>query len=253
MTGASGLADLASGSAPLDDGRAAHASPRPTFILNFHGLGPPPATVPLAEHEYWLAPERFAALLVTARELTAASGVDLAITFDDGNRSDWAEAVPRLEALGLRASFFVLAGRLNRPGYLSPADLRELARRGMTIGSHGFDHVDWRGCAAGELDRELIGARRVIEDAVGAPVTHVGVPFGAYDRRVLKRLRALGYTAIHTSDGGFAPRLGLRPRNTMRATASERDLARLFARERTTPRRLRRRLATARRVFWPIV
>ena len=78
------------------------------------------------------------------------------------------------------------------------------------------------------------------------------MPFGAYDRRVLKRLRASGYATIHTSDRGFAPRFGLHPRNTMRTTVTETGLRRVFVAERTLLRRLRRQLAMAARVLWPI-
>ena len=43
-------------------------------------------------------------------------GPGVRISFDDGNASDIELALPRLEERGLRATFFVLAGRLDEPG-----------------------------------------------------------------------------------------------------------------------------------------
>lgn len=244
-------ADLNAPSATRAPSAGLPSGPGRTFILNFHGLGAPPDWVPSAERDYWLSPLVFTALLRTAIAETARAGTALAITFDDGNRSDLDVAAPGLQALGLTATFFVLAGRLDTRGYLSAADVRELDRAGMAIGSHGFDHVDWRKASDRELDRELIEARQVLEQALGKPIDAVGVPFGGYDRRVLRRLTSLGYRAIHTSDRGFAPRLGLLPRNTMTTGIAAPDLPSLFAAELAWGRRLRRRVAMVRKCYGP--
>ena len=68
------------------------------------------------------------------------------ITFDDGNASDVEVALPALRERGLAATFFVCAGRIGEPGYLDADQLRELADAGMSVGSHGWDHVDCGGC-----------------------------------------------------------------------------------------------------------
>ena len=38
----------------------------------------------------------------------------------------------------------------------------------------------------------------------GTPVTEAALPLGRYDRDLLAHLRALGYTAVHTSDRRWA-------------------------------------------------
>lgn len=70
----------------------------------------------------------------------------------------------------------------------------------MTIGSHGMNHRPWRRLSAAERDEELVAARERIADVVGRPVTEAALPTGAYDRRVLRDLRRLAYSAVHTSD-----------------------------------------------------
>jgi peptidoglycan/xylan/chitin deacetylase (PgdA/CDA1 family) len=76
----------------------------------------------------------------------------------------------------------------------------------MAIGSHGWDHRDWRGMNDAEAERELTGAHRVLTNLIGHEVTRVAIPFGSYDRHVLRRLRAAKVSCAYTSDGGRARR-----------------------------------------------
>ncbi len=41
-------------------------------------------------------------------------------------------------------------------------------------------------------------------NSIGEPVSSVAIPFGSYDRRVLRRLRGAGLRRVYTSDGGRA-------------------------------------------------
>jgi peptidoglycan/xylan/chitin deacetylase (PgdA/CDA1 family) len=157
----------------------------------------------------------FEALLDTVAPLSAATGVPIEITFDDGNLSDATIALPALVKRGLRATFFVCAGRIGQPGYLDALALREMLSAGMAIGSHGWQHVDWRHCDDAVLERETQGALDAIGDVLGQTINQVGVPFGSYDRRVLSRLRRCALRTVFTSDGGRAQATGwLVPRHS---------------------------------------
>ena len=186
--------------------------------------------------------DRFEAMLDQLSDLS-----QVAITFDDGNTSDIEIAYPALRDRGLRASFFILAGRLGTPGSLGVDDIRQLVRDGMTIGSHGRRHCDWTTIDQATLEDEVAGTRRELESVIGAPVTGAACPFGAYDRRVLRALRDAGYREVYTSDGGPAkPEAWLRPRNTVTALGADRfsDLmgdARKLGLARTLKRAVKRR------------
>jgi peptidoglycan/xylan/chitin deacetylase (PgdA/CDA1 family) len=185
----------------------------PVLNLTFHGIGEPPAAVGVAERDVWLSEADFAASLDAIRTLPEAT-----VSFDDGNSSDLQIALPALLERGISATFFVVAGRLGEPDYLSAADLRTLRDEGMTIGLHGMHHQGWRGLSDDDLDEEISVARRRLEDAAGARLDAAACPFGAYDRRVLARLRRAGFAAVFTSDGGWATRgAWLQARNTFRA------------------------------------
>lgn len=167
--------------------------------LVFHGIGAASRAMEPGEEDYWLDEDDFQAVLrrVAPRD-------DIRLSFDDGNASDLEIALPALVAYGLRASFFVVVGRVDGAGFLTRAGIRRLAEAGMGIGSHGMHHKPWRGLPAPELEREVRESRRVLGEIVDRPVHDAACPFGQYDRTVLRSLRKAGYERVYTSDGGLA-------------------------------------------------
>ena len=210
-------------------------------IVNFHGLGPQPDHIDAGEANVWCAdPGLYAALLDETHAEAAAQSLDYLITFDDGNRSDLDHGLPALAERGMTAIFFPCAGRLEQAGYLDKTALRDLVGAGMTIGSHGWSHVDWRKTPA--MDREVVEAKDRIEQAAGAPVTPVAIPFGSYDRNVLKR--AAVFDTIYTSDAALAdPRAWVQPRYSYTRSWTPGAVRHVIADGRKPARRVRQKLA----------
>jgi peptidoglycan/xylan/chitin deacetylase (PgdA/CDA1 family) len=65
------------------------------------------------------------------------------LTFDDGRVSDYETAYPLLRELGWEADFFVNTATVGSKGFLSWSQIAEMHRGGMSIQSHGHDHVAW--------------------------------------------------------------------------------------------------------------
>jgi peptidoglycan/xylan/chitin deacetylase (PgdA/CDA1 family) len=168
------------------------------LILTFHGLGEPSGTLGDGEATVWVPVHWFEEIL----DALPRHGVKLA--FDDGNASDLEYALPALTQRGVTARFFPLAGRIGMAGYLSAGDIRQLSGAGMRIGSHGLHHRDWRTLDDRELCEELTVSRHTLAEILGSEITEAACPFGSYDRRVLRALRAAGYTRVFSSDGGTA-------------------------------------------------
>ncbi|HEY8472303.1 MAG TPA: polysaccharide deacetylase family protein [Natronosporangium sp.] len=185
---------------------------RHAINICFHGIGTPRRELEPGEAPYWVTEPRFLEILDEV-----ATWPRTRLSFDDGNASDVEIALPALLERGLRADFFVLAGRLGKPGSLSEADLRELTRHGMGIGSHGMAHRSWRGLDPAGRREEFVEARERLAAAAGVPVDTAACPLGRYDRRVLAELRRLGYTRVYTSDRRPArPDGWLQPRHSVR-------------------------------------
>jgi peptidoglycan/xylan/chitin deacetylase (PgdA/CDA1 family) len=209
--------------------------------LTFHGVGDHGRALEAAEEHVWLSAADFEAVLDAA-----VGRDDVRITFDDGNASDVAHALPALSRRGLSATFFVVAGRLGEPGFLDADDVRALAAAGMTIGCHGMRHRPWRRLDDRDLVEELVESRKVLEAVVERPVTGAACPFGAYDRRVLRSLRQSGYEQVYTSDTGMAtPDRWLQVRNTVCRGDGGDLLERIVSSERSRGHALRRRAKLA--------
>jgi peptidoglycan/xylan/chitin deacetylase (PgdA/CDA1 family) len=189
--------------------------------ITFHGIGEVPETVSGGEAAVWVDPDDFHAALDRL-----APHERVRITFDDGNRSDVELALPALKDRGLVGRFFVVVDRIGETGYLDADDLRELAREGMTIGSHGVAHRPWRTVDDAALSDEVMRSRQVLESIVGRPVVEAACPFGSYDRRVLRAVRRAGYCRVYTSDGGWThDAFWLQARNTLRAGTAAKTAA----------------------------
>jgi peptidoglycan/xylan/chitin deacetylase (PgdA/CDA1 family) len=179
----------------------------------FHGIGTPGRELEPGENRYWITVDTYLRVLDDLATWPAVR-----ISFDDGNASDVEIGLPALLERGLAAEFFVLAGRLGAPGSLSEPAVKELAASGMAVGTHGMNHIPWRGLDPQTQRAELVEARARIAAAAGTDVTAAACPLGRYDRRLLAELRRLGYTRVYTSDRRAAdPNAWLQPRYSIRA------------------------------------
>ena len=126
-------------------------------------------------------------------------GRNVAMTFDDGCETDLLIAAPILRQAGFNATFFITCGRLGKPGYLSPAQLRELSGQGFEIGCHSMTHAYLTDLDESGLRHEISDAKLQLEQIIGAPVNHFSCPGGRCDERGVSVARAAGYRTLATS------------------------------------------------------
>lgn len=124
------------------------------------------------------------------------------LTFDDGHASNYGLAFPALVDHGMRADFFVNPGNVGKPGFASWAQLREMDAAGMSIQSHGYDHVYLTSLGSDALRERLHAARIRIEDGVGSPVTLLAPPGGRMPAGLPGIARQCGYRHVLSSRPG---------------------------------------------------
>lgn len=188
----------------------------PESVINvcFHGIGTPARELEPGEAPYWISVDTFQRVL---DDLTTWPK-PVRISFDDGNASDVEIGLPALLSRGLEADFFVLAGRFGGRGSLDEPAVKELVAAGMTVGTHGMNHIPWRGLDPATNKAELVDARAMIAAVTGTTVDTAACPLGRYDRRLLGGLRTLGYRRVFTSDRRAAdPNAWLQPRFSIRS------------------------------------
>jgi peptidoglycan/xylan/chitin deacetylase (PgdA/CDA1 family) len=194
------------------------------FVLNFHLIGKPKRALAEGEEDVSLERGQFVEILDAVSDRD-----DVLLTFDDGNRSDVTAVLPELQRRGLQAQFFICPARFGTAEFVDESDVRELQLAGMSVGSHGMDHVQWRKLQPSALDREIVQAKRVLEETLQTPIDAAACPFGAYDRRALRALRGAGFQRVYTSDGGAAnAKEWLVARNTVRRSDSAESIERML-------------------------
>jgi len=82
--------------------------------------------------------------------------------------------------------------------YLDAVEIRDLARRGWSIGSHGVTHSILVGLAEEQQRLELEASRARIEEVLGAAPRTFAYPDGAWDEPTAERVREAGYAGAVT-------------------------------------------------------
>jgi Polysaccharide deacetylase len=138
--------------------------------------------------------------LYLAMRRTAEVNLFPELTFDDGHISNFEQALPCLQSRELTARFFITAGWTGtKAGYMGWNELRRLHEAGQPIGAHGLTHTLLTHCDENQLRAELVDARSMLEDGLGASITTMSLPGGRSNRRVLEACQEAGYDRIYTS------------------------------------------------------
>ncbi len=135
-------------------------------------------------------------------EKKAFEANSVVVTLDDGDRSTYEKAFPILKKLGIPATLFLYTDFPGKGG-VSWAEVIEMSKNGISIGSHTVHHINLTEQKTGEtrekyLERircELIESKKVIEEKIGQPVLYLNYPYGRQNETVEKEAASAGYTA----------------------------------------------------------
>ena len=187
---------------------------RGPILLMYHGT---PCGEQHPSSRYSLSASRFAEQLSLLQELgwhtacvrdflqaeTLAEKTAV-LTFDDGYANNYDGAFFPLLERGMRATWLVVSGTLG--GYshwtkphtapslmMTKEQLRELAESGMEIGSHTRTHPDLTTLSESELEKEISGSRKELEDHLGQEVLSFAYPYGRISTEAVNAVRQAGY------------------------------------------------------------
>jgi peptidoglycan/xylan/chitin deacetylase (PgdA/CDA1 family) len=120
--------------------------------------------------------------------------------FDDGGACAL-DIADRLERAGWRGYFHITTDRIGTPGFVTAADLRQLAARGHVLGSHSCSHPTRMSSLPPDLLlREWTASKAKLEDLVGAPIRVASVPGGFCSHRVVMAADRAGIEILFTSE-----------------------------------------------------
>ncbi|MGA2966891.1 MAG: polysaccharide deacetylase family protein [Terriglobales bacterium] len=147
----------------------------------------------------------------------------VSLTFDDGFRCQFEKALPVLNGYGMPATFFLIANQDSTHdrwlGHTNDwwkidwreddiAMLKQLARDGHEIGSHGVTHHPAKIREQDQADAEARESKRLIEGWVGATVSSFCYPFYWSHCYLAEAVKNAGYEQAR--GGGMLPSYGPR-------------------------------------------
>ena len=150
------------------------------------------------EHLSFLREQEFCVLPVSGLQ-EGPCGRNAILTFDDGLASHYELAFPALMEQRMSATFFVTTALVDAPGYVTWSQLREMSAAGMTIGSHGLEHIYYPVLPPAKAERELHTSRMTLEDRLGVPVSTFSATFGSLDRSLTDTAQRAGFRWICSS------------------------------------------------------
>jgi peptidoglycan/xylan/chitin deacetylase (PgdA/CDA1 family) len=152
----------------------------------------------------WLKHKGFRTLSLGEAWKRLESGEDLSkevvITFDDGYRDFYTDAMDILKQCGFIATIFLVtdrirntAARIEGADYLTWSEVRELRGEGIRFGSHTVTHPDLRSLAPDQIEYELGCSKETIEQELGEAIQEFSYPhaFPEEDTSFLRFLRDL--------------------------------------------------------------
>lgn len=143
-------------------------------------------------------------------------GKVVGLTFDDGYRNVFENALPVLRENGFTATNYFVVNQLDggntwdydegvmHADLMSLEEMREWVRQGMEVGSHTLDHPRLPTLTAVEAEAQIRGSRERLEDMVGVPVSAFCYPYGAENADLRALAKRAGYTNATTTARGLA-------------------------------------------------
>ena len=172
--------------------------PDPSIMKNFLITFAIFTTVGIAVGEDAIPSARIAAF---AGDCAAA----ISYTFDDGLRDQFTHAVPMLNEVGFKGTFFVIPGSIAETttdaerrkndkrawGTITWTELQSMSSQGHEIASHTWSHPSLPKLSPTEMDAELSKSYDAIKTHIGKPPLTIAFPFNQSTPEV--RAAALKY------------------------------------------------------------
>jgi peptidoglycan/xylan/chitin deacetylase (PgdA/CDA1 family) len=190
-------------------------------VLMYHVIAPPPVGAPFPG--LYVQPQEFAAQMaalkragwraVTLDQLRAywskgarlPAGKPIVLTFDNGYRSQYTEALPVLRRMGWVADENIqLTGLPPSQGGLTNDEVKAMVDAGWELDTQGISHADLITLDAAQLRDQVGTSRTTIQRRYGVPVNWFCYPSGHYDATVITAVRAAGYVGSTTVIPGWA-------------------------------------------------
>jgi len=191
-------------------------------ILLYHRIDQLPACATSAQRRWTLSPEKFEAQMrwvfeqgfhpVTLMQVSkhVKCGLPLpvkpiVISFDDGYKDQYNNAVPILKKYRIPATFFIITDSVGHSAYMNWDQVKELSDFGMDMESHTLTHTRLSNAPRQQAWQEIVNSKKILEKHLGKSVSILSYPYGSYGEDTIAMTRDAGYeTAVTVKlNGGY--------------------------------------------------
>lgn len=115
------------------------------------------------------------------------------ITFDDTRGEQYSIGAAEMKKYNFKGVFFVMTVSINRPNYLSAAEIKDLSDSGNCIAAHTWDHHMVTKYAGEDWNTQLVKPKARLEEIIGKPITDFAYPFGLWNAAAIPEIKKSGY------------------------------------------------------------
>jgi peptidoglycan/xylan/chitin deacetylase (PgdA/CDA1 family) len=141
-----------------------------------------------------ILPDQLYAYLNTGAALPSKP---IMFTFDDTDMDQFTVAAPTLKKHGFKAVYFIMTVSIGRKGkfvdYMTKEQIKELSDNGNVIGSHTYDHKNFKKYTGKDWEEQLDKPTKKLEEITGKKMTEFAYPFGLWNTVGIPELKKRGF------------------------------------------------------------
>jgi peptidoglycan/xylan/chitin deacetylase (PgdA/CDA1 family) len=141
-----------------------------------------------------ILPDQLYAYLNTGAALPSKP---IMLTFDDTDMDQFTIVRPTLDKLGYKAVYFIMTVSIGRKGkfvdYMTREQIKQLSDEGNIIGSHTYDHKNFKKYAGKDWEEQLDKPTKKLEEITGKTMTEFAYPFGLWNAEGIPELKKRGF------------------------------------------------------------
>jgi peptidoglycan/xylan/chitin deacetylase (PgdA/CDA1 family) len=115
------------------------------------------------------------------------------ITFDDTHEEHYRLGASEMNKYGFKGVFFIMTISINRPGYMTKTQIKNLSDNGNCIGVHSWDHNTVTKYKGTDWDIQVLNPKKQLESITGKPVNYFAYPSGIWNKAAIPKLKSNGY------------------------------------------------------------
>ena len=115
------------------------------------------------------------------------------LTFDDTDLDQFTVAAPEMKKYGFKGVFFIMTVSIGRPNYMSKDQIKQLSDNGHIIGSHTWDHHNFKKYQGKDWEIQIDKPTKKLEEITGKKIDYFAYPFGLWNSEGIPELKKRGF------------------------------------------------------------